>query len=55
MQKGQKTEGKTCRKLGPSGLGTYMEMHNSLVHIQRLYHIQWQNKEVEQQFFGDGA
>jgi hypothetical protein len=54
MQKGQKTEDKKCTKLGPGGLGTWMETHNSPLHLQGIYYIQWQNK-VEQQFLGEGA
>jgi hypothetical protein len=30
-----------------------MEIHNSLIHLQQAYYIQWQNKEVEQQFLGE--
>jgi hypothetical protein len=53
MQKGQKTADKHAKKLGPGGLGTQMETHNSLVHLQRVYCIQWQNKEVEQFWRGE--
>jgi hypothetical protein len=30
-----------------------METHNSPLHLQRVYYIQWQNK-VEQQFLWEG-
>jgi lactate dehydrogenase-like 2-hydroxyacid dehydrogenase len=54
MQKGQKTEDKTCTNLGPGRLGTQMETHNNPFHLQLVYYMQWQN-EVEQQFSGEGA
>jgi hypothetical protein len=53
MQKGQQTEDQTCTKLVPDRLGAQMETHNSPLHLQRVYYIQWQNK-VEQQFLWEG-
>jgi hypothetical protein len=54
MQKRQQTEDQTCIKLGPDRLGILMETHNSQLHLQQDYYIQWQN-EVEQQFSGEGV
>jgi hypothetical protein len=44
MQKRKQIDDQTCIKLGPGRLGSQMETHNSHLHLQQVYYIQWQNE-----------
>jgi hypothetical protein len=40
MQKGQQTEDQTCTKLGPVGLGTWMETHQPPPALVNLFYTE---------------